>query len=308
MPLSFGWPTQVDYQDALVDPGFCFADPDLQRRVVEERTPFGAPLPIAGQFTNVYRLVPPDHTAPSCAVRLFLRDGGEERIRRYKALTEHLLKLPDALPYMVPFEFLVEGIRIGEDWYPVVRMEWVEGMTLNHWVERHLYEVNRIALAAEQWKAMILALEGASLAHGDLQHGNVLVEETAGTFRLVDYDAAWVPALARSTSRELGHPSYQHPARSTKEGGTGHAQDRFPALVVYAALKALAAAPELWYRLDNGDNLLFRREDFIDPENSRAFLLLRTALLRSREAQRAVHALQQACLEDSIRTPPLDRL
>src|SRR5262249_22123259 len=52
-----------------------------------------------------------------------------------------------------------------------------------------------------------------------------------------------------------------------------HAEvDRFSHLVIYTALRALAAGGRpLWERYDNGENLLFREQDFRDPAGSALF-------------------------------------
>ena len=119
-----------------------------------------------------------------------------------------------------------------------------------------------------------------------------------GILRLLDYDGAWIPSLATLPPGELGHPSYQRPGRAYNS-----AMDRFPALVIYTALRVLATAPELWYRLDNGDNLLFRREDFADPSSSRTFALLREV----RGLRSLVMALQDACTSSLDLVPPVSR-
>ena len=59
------------------------------------------------------------------------------------------------------------------------------------------------------------------VAHGDLQHGNVLLVPGASAnslaVKLIDYDGMCVPALAGSKSGEVGHPAYQHPQRLREE-------------------------------------------------------------------------------------------
>src|SRR5207253_2858845 len=48
--------------------------------------------------------------------------------------------------------------------------------------------------------------------------------------------------------------------------------DRFPHLVIYTALRALLAGGRgLWEKYDNGENLLFRGQDFADPAQSPLF-------------------------------------
>ena len=66
-----------------------------------------------------------------------------------------------------------------------------------------------------------------------------------GRFTLVDYDCLAVPALMGQTNLEVGLPAYQHPGRAA---GTTlfPGLDNFSALVIYVALRALAAEPSLW--------------------------------------------------------------
>ncbi|MGH7134111.1 MAG: hypothetical protein ACREHD_00130, partial [Pirellulales bacterium] len=72
---------------------------------------------------------------------------------------------------------------------------------------------------------------------------------------------------------------YQHPERD-HETPLSLSLDNYSALFILAALKALAAAPELWQRFvepTQYDKLLFHREDLDDPKNSE----LMKALMRS---------------------------
>jgi hypothetical protein len=151
-------------------------------------------------------------------------------------------------------------------WYPILKMEWVQGEPLSAFIERHLGNRSTLLSLARRWVEMVEALRGASIAHGDLQHGNVLVTSD-GQLRLVDYDGMYVPALSGEGSHEVGHPNYQHPSRT--EADFGPHLDNFSAWVIYVSLVALAVDPWLWQRFDGGDDcLLFRRRDFEQPEAS----------------------------------------
>jgi len=120
---------------------------------------------------------------------------------------------------------------------------------------------------------MLQALRSAGIAHGDLQHGNVLVVN--GDFRLIDYDGMFVPALKGKFSNEVGHRNYQHPQRT--EFDFGLAIDNFSAWVIYISLIALSIDSSLWNQLKAGDEcLLFRREDFEEPFASQPLSLLST--------------------------------
>lgn len=289
------WPTQLDYQEVLTFPQHCFLDPELAGAQHTSLGLFGLPQPITGNFTNVYRLKSASDAAQGgqeWAVRLFLRDD-PQRARRYGLLALH----PSKPACLLPFDFQPTGIALAQGSFPLLKMPWLVGEPLNVWVERSLNTEGALAGMAQRWAALVQELVVAQLAHGDLQHGNIFVTPD-GHLRLLDYDGMWAPALAALPPGELGHPSYQHPRRLYTSP-----MDRFPALVIYVALRVLAEAPELWYRLDNGDNLLFRREDFLTPATSRTFALLRDV----RGLRPLVEALQEACTAPPERTPPLTR-
>jgi thiamine kinase-like enzyme len=124
---------------------------------------------------------------------------------------------------------------------------------------------------ARQFLELVGSLKQHSVAHGDLQHGNVLVAK--GQLRLVDYDGMFVPALAGMPSYELGQRNYQHPRRTDQHFGPFI--DNFSAWVIYASLVALSVDSSLWYECGGGEeHLLFRREDFVDPVSSDALRAL----------------------------------
>jgi hypothetical protein len=193
--------------------------------------------------------------------------------QRYQAISAHLQGA--RLPFTVAFAFQGRGIRVRGQWYPLVKMAWVEGLPLNEFVQGAAARPEVLAALARLWLRLAGKLRAARIAHGDLQHGNVLLvpgrkAQVVG-LRLIDYDGMYVPALADCPSGEVGHPNYQHPER-LREGIYHPEIDRFAHLVIYSALRCLAVGgPGLWERYDNGDNLLFREQDFQDPATSPLF-------------------------------------
>ncbi|MHC4786575.1 MAG: hypothetical protein ACYTE6_11490, partial [Planctomycetota bacterium] len=143
-----------------------------------------------------------------------------------------------------------------------------EGLGLNHFIEKNLSNETVMAALEQDWLALLDDLQAVNVAHGDLQHGNVLVTAD-GSLRLIDYDGMWVPKLKGQKSNEIGHPDYQSPLRSEKDFHPDI--DSFAGDVIHVAIRALAAQPKLWAKHNNGDNLLFRRQDFVDPRNSQVF-------------------------------------
>lgn len=258
------WPTPQDFREAVQSPRLAFSDTELQAGV-PELDRLGLPRPWSGAFATVYRL---RCAGRSWAVRCFLHPLSDEQ-ERYAAISATLASLK--LPALVDCRFVVNGVRVGARWYPILKMEWVEGESLNHFVERHLTQPAVLLDLAGRWMRMADQLRHASLAHGDLQHGNVLV--AGRELRLVDYDGMYVPALAGRISRELGHRNFQHPRRSQRDFGPW--LDHFSAWVVYVSLLALAADPGLWQRFKGGDEcLLFRADDFRRPDQSELYRAL----------------------------------
>jgi len=257
-----GWPTPQEYNEAIQNPLTAFEDPEL-RGGKPLLTPLGLPRPITGAFASVYQLA--TAKGRTVAVRCFLREFGDQQ-ERYAAISAHLATQTAAhLPYMTNFTYLARGIRVNGRWYPVLKMDWIEGESLQTYVERNLNRPDVLRNLAEQWVQMAKLLRSAAIGHGDLQHGNVIV--CGGQLRLIDYDGMYVPALAGRTSHEIGHRNYQHPARSERDFGPGI--DHFSTWVVYTSLVALSVQPALWQSYSGGDEcLIFRREDFERPAAS----------------------------------------
>ena len=195
---------------------------------------------------------------------------------RYAEVSRHLCRAK--LPFIVDFTYLEEGIRVNGRWFPVLKMQWVEGLTLNHFVAQYADKPAMLEALFQIWGRMAKYLRAADVTHGDLQHGNVLLVPGSGSrslaLKLVDYDGMWVPALAGKKSGEVGHPSYQHPRR-LREQTYNLDVDRFPLLLIATALRAVKTEGRaLWEKYDNGDNLLFTAADLSNADQSALFSAL----------------------------------
>lgn len=247
-------PSLADYSEALQNPHLAFSDADLSGASVE-LTKMGLPRPISGNFATVFRVTTADRK--SWAVKCFTRQV-DDRLDRYRAVSAAVQSLN--APFLVGFEFVEAGIRVNGNRFPILKMEWVEAELLGTWVERSRYSPERLIAVAAAILAAAEALESAGIAHGDLQHGNVLIDST-DSVRLIDYDGMFVPALAGRSASESGHRNYQHPDRARL--GFGSTIDRFSAHVISTSLLALAADPSLWDRFgDAQEHLLFKSDDF----------------------------------------------
>ncbi|HSQ58436.1 MAG TPA: phosphotransferase [Gemmata sp.] len=242
------WPTQSDYKDALQNPDTAFRDPDLKASQAE-RSPMGVPRARSGAFASVYKMT---LGTKAIALKLF-NFPNADRASRYHAVSDYLKSLgPKKPPAMVGFDYNPEGIRIRKTWYPTLTMEWVKGQTLGEWLREAMEKKNIAAVRkmAESWAQLVLNLHTAQIAHGDLQHDNVMV--VADTLVLVDYDGMCVPSLAPADPRkqleqlEFGKPAYQHPKRPDEKLGLH--LDHFAAWVILIALRASAFDPSIYAR------------------------------------------------------------
>ncbi len=255
------WPGITDFSEAVQNPRLCFKGTDLEAGEVllNQRD---MPLIFSGAFACVYPVSTGNGTY---AVRCFTREVSDQQAR-YGELSNYLLNvLP---PSFVHFEYVERGISLRGDWYPIVKMEWVDGELLSRFVGSRLDQPDTLRRVAAQWRGGPTAsLRGLRIAHNDLQHGNVLVQ-TDGSIRLVDYDGMFLPKFRGERSPELGHKNYQHPERSSEHYDEN--VDNFSSLVIYLSLLAIAADPHIWDFHDE-DNLILTRKDYADPRSSEVF-------------------------------------
>lgn len=189
------WPTPQDYNEAVQNPRLSFTDPDL-RAGLAELNKIGLPRPIAGGFACVYKI----QTGGNLwAARCFLSEVTDQQ-QRYEAISKHLAAAK--LPHTVPFTYLAGGIKVQGRAYPLVKMQWVQGESLSAFVGRSIGYSDTLLSLAKVWSRLLADLKSASIAHGDLQHGNVVV--VGDQLRLLDYDGMFVPSFLASKATKSG--------------------------------------------------------------------------------------------------------
>ncbi len=273
------WPLAADYTMMLQNPQVAFKTAELRQAKIT-RNNYNQPLGLSGAFAVVYHATLAD--GRQVAVRAFTSPNSE-RAERYNAISTYLRQHAKS-DYFVDFQYSEKGIRAADGkFYPLLAMEWVSGDTLYDWVQTQCSGSGKgtIRSLTEKWVELAESLEAAKISHGDLQHGNILVCNQL-SLKLVDYDCMCVPPLVGRRNLEIGVEPYQHPDRNS-DTLLSQELDRFSAIVIFVALRALSADPRLWQtfvRQDEYEKLLFRKSDFEDPGNSR----LRQALARSPDA------------------------
>ena len=213
------------------------------------------PVMYAGGYCLVIPYVVGGH---KYAVRCWFSglDGMEERAGKISSALK-----ASGLPYFASYEFVREGLATSQGVVPIVIMDWIDAQPLKDWIAEHLGDANAILELARRFVRMVSDLHENGIAHGDLQHGNILVRPD-GSLMLVDYDSMYVPQLKRYAAEIAGIRGYQHPDRDRLKT-LSPKMDYFSELVIYTSLRAIAAQPSLWNELEIGgsETLVFSGED-----------------------------------------------
>ena len=222
----------------------------------------GNPMMSSGNFAVVFKMYDPQ-AHKDVAVKCFLKEQ-EGRAESYQLIAQELAYTSSS--FLTPFRYLdkelfVESQSTNDEEFPVVLMDWVEGETLDRYIQSHLADPNALRLLAFQFSRLASWLLSQPFAHGDLKPDNILVRSD-GTLTLVDYDGMFVPAMEGTAARELGSPDFRHPLR-TAERFNEHIDD-FPLAVILLSLKALSLSPSLWNTYGASDRLLFSATDYRD--------------------------------------------
>lgn len=252
------YPQSTEYHSAVQSPELCFSDPELRSGIVRS-TPLGLPHALSGGFALTYTI---QSGSKKFAVRCFHREVPDLQ-HRYDVISKRLKSLNSN--FFVDFEYEDVGIKVNKTKFPIVKMRWVEGLTLGDYISQNLTDTFRLSELRKQFRELNDLLVRENIAHGDIQDLNVVVSNDRVV--LIDYDGMYVDGLRIGSGNEIGHKDFQHPLRTTREFGP--TMDRFSFILIDLALTAIIERPSLLskYR-SGGEAILFKANDFKDPTNS----------------------------------------
>ncbi|MDD2609996.1 MAG: serine/threonine protein kinase [Giesbergeria sp.] len=261
------YPSLEQYNQAFQLHERLLADPELKTGTIAT-TGLGLPLVISGGFALTYTI---NSGTKKFAVRCFHRESKALQ-QRYFSISKRISSLNS--PYFLDFEFQPQGIKVDGVGYPIVKMTWAKGETLGEFLEVNRSNASALSKLSNSIYSLAAFLEKEKIAHGDLQTGNLMVSAGGSVVQLIDYDGMYVEELKNIGSTELGHANFQHPQRQSTNP-YDQKIDRFSLILLAVTLKALRLDPNLWNKTKSEvDAILFRANDFIDPESSQTFALL----------------------------------
>ena len=259
------YPSISDYIEALRDAEDSLSELKDLRLVYDDQ---GHPIMSSGNFAVVFKMQAP--TGQYHALKCFLRDQ-EERSERYRMIAEELQYVQST--YLVKFRYLeselfVDVPNTGGEEYPVLLMDWVDGIPLDQYLNRFRYAGRDKDLLAYRFSLLARWLVTQPFAHGDLKPDNICVRRD-GSLVLLDYDGMYVPALSGRKPLEQGSPHYRHPLRSTLPFDE-HIDDYSLSLILLS-LRAIALDETLYVRYSSSEYLLLSEQDQLNPYTSPVF-------------------------------------
>lgn len=186
--------------------------------------------------------------------------------KRYETISDAIKNAK--LSFLCEFQYIDKGINVEGNIYPTTRMRWIDGITIKDYICQNRNSKDLLIELADNFLKMTQALHAQSLAHGDLQHGNILVDKKQHLY-LVDYDSFYCPKLKGEADTVTGLADYQHPSRIQNKS-VSEKLDYFSELVIYLSILAIAEDPSLVdkYKVKDADRLLFAKEDFANITSS----------------------------------------
>ena len=259
------YPSISDYIEALRDAEDSLSELKDLRLVYDDQ---GHPIMSSGNFAVVFKMQAP--TGQYHALKCFLRDQ-EERSERYRMIAEELQYAQST--YLVKFRYLeselfVDVPNTGGEEYPVLLMDWVDGIPLDQYLKTIIDDNYEKDLLAYRFSLLARWLVTQPFAHGDLKPDNICVRDD-GSLVLLDYDGMYVPALSGRKSLEQGSPHYRHPLRSTLPFDA-HIDDYSLSLILLS-LRAIALDYKLYVRYSSCEYLLLSEQDQLNPYTSPVF-------------------------------------
>lgn len=217
----------------------------------------------SGGFTVVF---PVYSNAQKWAFRCWHTEMGNVR-KRFKVISDYINHLDSS--FFCNFFYCDSGLIVDGKVFPTTRMDWVNGMTVNQYIAANADNKEVLLSLADKFLRMTDSLHEHHIAHGDLQHGNIIITDT-GDIKLVDYDSLFVPGLEGESDIIAGKAEFQHPKRNQHKV-TSEKLDYFSEIVIYLSILAIAEDHNIINEFSLDDSLLFQSADWDNFDSSRIY-------------------------------------
>ena len=138
----------------------------------------GEPIFSNGNFAVVFKMKD-GQTGKLYAVKCFTKEQ-KERAKRYQLIANELEFVSSN--YLTQFKYLekelfVETQNSDENEFPVLLMDWVEGVTLDIFIRKNINNQYALEMLAYQFCKLSYWLLTQPFAHGDLKPDNIIIKD-----------------------------------------------------------------------------------------------------------------------------------
>ena len=244
-----------------------FKDIELKEGILETNA-LGLPRIRSGNFAIILKVTVDNRRF---AIRCFLHMPDDVRDRYEKISGALAIDSSDNnVDYFAKFRFFSEGINVDGSWYPLIKMEWVNGLTLGEFINKNYNDKNSLLELREKLRNLQRFLSIKKISHGDIQPGNIIISNDGENLKIIDYDGMFVEGLEGKLASELGHVNFQHPKR--EKLNFNERLDWFAFIELDVAINYLIQNPDLWETTySDEEGILFRSGDLRNPLISPTF-------------------------------------
>ena len=161
------YPLISEYKEAILAAEENFNELSSLRPVLDSH---GYPVMSSGNFAVVFKMRDVND-GKLYAVKCFIKDQ-EGRDESYRKIADELETVSSS--YILPLRYLenelfVDSAQCDMEEFPVVVMEWVEGETLDAYLNRNLNDKYELEMLSYRFNRMAAWLLAQPFAHGDLK-------------------------------------------------------------------------------------------------------------------------------------------
>lgn len=206
------YPLISEYIEAILSSEDNFDKLSNLRPILDE---YGNPIMSSGNFAVVFKMTDGEKYF---AIKCFLKEQ-KGRKEAYNQICDYMSGIHKKHFVSTSYyenELFVDTTQTEENEFPVLLMDWVDGLGLSEYISRNYDNCEKMANLYNNIQDMIEWLLPSHLAHGDLKPDNIIVTAD-GNIVLIDYDGMFVPSMQGQYAREHGTPQFQYQDRTISD-------------------------------------------------------------------------------------------
>ena len=263
------YPLISEYVNAIIDSGDNLDKLSNLKPVMDS---YGEPVHSSGAFAVVFKMVD-NISGRNYALKCFTTDQ-PGRLAAYAKISAEIENIKSKYLISVKYydkELFVSSACTDETEFPVLLMDWVDGVTMESYIPGHFQSASDMSWLTYRFCELAAWLHEQNFAHGDMKTDNIMVKPD-GSLVLIDYDSMYVPAMHGEKSPTLGSRDYSHPLRKTEDFNEGI--DDFTITAMALSLKAISLDPQVYTEYGTADGMILTMTDYLDLGKSKKMTAL----------------------------------